>query len=115
MFMKDNLKIISNFKKTILYLDKIIVNFPNNEKVLKDKISHAMYDVLEYMYMANEVNNYNRVLYQKKIVSKLKMIDFYLKISLNKKYISYKKYQKVCNHLLDTLKLIYGWIKYEKI
>ena len=67
------------------------------------------------MYIDNEVNNYNRIIYQKKIISKIKMIDFYLKISLNKKYISYKKYQKVCHHLLDNLKLIYGWIRYEKV
>ena len=113
--MIDNLIIIANMKKTILYLDKIIINFPGNERVLKDKISDSMYEVLEYMYMANEVNNYNRILYQKKIVSKIKMIDFYLRISLGKKYISYKKYQKVCGHLLDNLKLIYGWIKYEKV
>ena len=113
--MKDNLVMIFNFKKTILYLDKIIVNFPNNEKVLKDKISNAMYDILECMYMANEISNYNRVIYQKKIVSKIKMIDFYLKISLKKKYISYKKYQKACTNLFNNLKLIYGWIRYEKI
>lgn len=115
MYMKDNLIIISNMKKTILYLDKIIINFPGNERVLKDKISNSMYEVLEFMYMANEVSNYNRILYQKKIVSKIKMIDFYLKISLDKRYISYKKYQKVCKHLVDNLKLIYGWIRYEKV
>ena len=113
--MKDNLVMIFNFKKTILYLDKVVINFPNNEKVLKDKIRCTMYDILECMYMANEVNNYNRVIYQKKIVSKIKMMDFYLKISLNKKYISYKKYQKVCMNLLNNLKLIYGWIRYEKM
>lgn len=52
MFMKDNLVIISNMKRTILYLDKIITNFPGNERVLKDKISNLMYEVLECMYMA---------------------------------------------------------------
>ena len=104
--MTEKLKVINDFKKTILYLDKIIINFPGNERVLKDKISNSMYEVLECMYMANEVSNYNRILYQKKIVRK---------VSLDKKYISYKKYQKVCGHLLDNLKLIYGWIRYEKI
>ncbi len=115
VYMKDNLIIISNMKKTILYLDKVVKNFPNNERILKDKICNSMYEILECMYMANEVSNYNRILYQKKIISKIKMIDFYLKISLDKKYISYKRYQKVCNHLFDNLKLIYGWIRYEKV
>ena len=113
--MTEKLKVINDFKKTILYLDKVVNNFPGNERVLKDKISNSMYEIIECMYMANEVSNYNRILYQKKIVSKIKMIDFYLKISSDKKYISYKKYQKVCGHLLNNLKLIYGWIRYEKV
>lgn len=112
--MKDNLIIITNIKKTIVYLDKVVVNFPNNEKVLKDRIMNSIYDVLENIYMANEVNNTNRILYQKKIITEVKMIDFYLKMAMEKEYISYKKYSKICSHLLDILKQIYGWIKNEK-
>lgn len=112
--MKDNFKLISDIKKTIVYLDKVVINFPNNERVLKDKIMSSIYDVLELIYMANEIDNTSRIMYQKKIVSKMKMIDFYVKVSFDKKYISYKKYTKVCSHLLDNLRLIYGWIRYEK-
>lgn len=101
-------------KKTVYYLDKIVVNFPNNEKVLKDNIMGSVYEILELLYMANEINNQNRIIYQKKIITKMKMIDFYLKMSCDKNYISYKKYQKASKHLLENLKLIYGWIKYEK-
>ena len=43
------------------------------------------------------------------------MLDYYFKISLYKKYISYKKYNKINMHLLNILKQIYGWIKYEKV
>ncbi len=111
--MKDNFKIIINIKKTILYLDKVLINFPNNEKVLKDKIGSTMYDVLELTYLANEVSD--RYLYQKKIIVKIKMLDFYLKISCDKKYISYKKYIKISNYLLDILKSLYSWAKYEKV
>lgn len=112
--MKDDFKLINNLKKTIIYLDKIIINFPNNEKVLKDNIMQNMYDILEYAYMANEVNDYNKILYQKKLIARIKMVDFCFKISLDKKYINYKKYCKVNNVLLNNLKLIYGWIKSEK-
>lgn len=55
--MKDNFKIITNFKWLIGYLDKIIVNYPNNEKVLKDKISNTLYDTLELIYYTNEVTD----------------------------------------------------------
>ena len=88
--MKDNLMICNNIKKLIIYLDKIITNFPKNEKVLKDKIMNTLYEILELVYFTNELNFKERIIYQKKIISKIKVIDFYFRISLNKKYISYK-------------------------
>ena len=112
--MKDNFKIITKIKRMIIYIDKIIVNFPANEKVLKDKITSSMYDILELTYLANEINNDKRILYKKKIITKFKMVDFYFKIACDKKYISYKKYIKIGNHLLEIIKQVYGWIKYEK-
>lgn len=36
------------------------------------------------------------------------MLDFYFKISCDKKYM------KVGNFLLNMIKQLYGWIKYEK-
>lgn len=112
--MKDKFNIVTDIKKTTLYLDKIVVNFPRSEKVLKDKIMDSIYTVLELVYLANESTGDRRCVYQKKIVTKFKMIDFYLKVAVDKKYIPYKKYQKVNMHLLNNLKQIYGWIKSEK-
>lgn len=108
--MKDNLKVIINIKKTILYLDKIIINMPNSDIVLKDNLKKSMYNVLEYAYMASLDSKYKLF-----IISKIKMVDFYLKISFEKKYISYKKYEKVSNYLLEILKMVYGWLNYEKV
>ena len=111
--MSDNLNIIVNLKKTIIYLDKIIINFPGNERELKDKLREAMYDLLEILYLASEFRE-DRKEYLVRAVVKVKMIDFYLKISCDKKYISYKKHQKVSLHLLDLTRQIYGWIKNEE-
>ena len=111
--MVGNFRVVINIKKTILYLDKIITNFPAKEKVLRDKISQTMYDILEFTYMASEFKD-KRPYYQTKIVVNIRMIDFYLKTAVDKKYISYKKYQKVSLHLLDILKQIYGWMRNEK-
>ena len=113
--MKYNLLIAFNIKKMINYFDKIIINFPRNEFVLKDKIVKTSYEILELVYFTNELNPKDRILYQKKIISKIKMIDYYFKISLDKKYISYKKYTKIGNCLNTVVKGLYGWIKYEKI
>ena len=111
--MSDNLNVIINLKKTIIYLDKIVVNFPGNERELKDKIREAMYDILEFLYLASDFKK-QRKEYLIKAIVKIKMMDFYLKISADKKYISYKKYQKVSLHLLDELKQIYGWMRNEE-
>lgn len=114
-YKNEDFNIINNIKKTILYLDKIIINFPKNEKILKDKILSSIYDCLELIYITNETNIKERKNYQIRIITKIKMIDFYLKVALDKKYISSKKYQKSCNHLLSNLKQIYGWIKSETL
>lgn len=113
--MKDNLLIASNIKKMINYFDKIIINFPRNEFILKDKIVKNSYEILELVYFTNELNPKDRIIYQKEIISKIKMVDYYFKVSLDKKYISYKKYVKVGNYLESIIKSLYGWIKYEKI
>lgn len=88
--MKDELLLVQNFKKTIFYIDKIIDHFPRSEKVLKDKIKSTNFDILELIYFSNSLELQQRIFYQKKIVAKLKMIDFYFKIACDKKYISYK-------------------------
>lgn len=111
--MKDTLNMITELKKTIIYLDKIVINFPGNERVLKDKVREEMYSLLELLYMANEFKE-KRKEYQIMSIVKIKMMDFYLKIACDKKYISYKKYQKVSLHLLDLFKQIYGWIRNEE-
>ena len=111
--MKDNFKVIINIKKLISYLDKVLVNFPNKGKVLRDKISTTLYEIFELTYLANEV--IDRKVLQKRIIVKIKMLDFYFKVSCDKKYLSYKKYNKISRHLLSILKGLYGWVRYEKV
>ena len=63
--MKDNLILVNDVKKTILYLDKIIQNFPRTEKVLRDKISNTCFDILELIYFSNSLDIMERIIYQK--------------------------------------------------
>ena len=112
--MKDNLLIVNNIKKTILYLDKIVTNFPNTEYILKDKIKKDSLEMLEFVYMANMCGGKDRNMFQKKVITKIKMIDFYLKISCDKKYISYKKYTTLGNYLIEISKSLYGLMNSEK-
>ena len=38
------------------------------------------------------------------------MLDYYLKISYEKKIINKRKYEVISNYLLEITKMIYGWI-----
>lgn len=110
--MIDNLEIAKSLKKTILYLEKILENFPSKEKVLKDKIIKTNYDILELVYLINELED--RKFYQCQVISKIKMLDFYLKTSVDKGCISYKKYEKIGNYLIEIIKQVRSWIKSEE-
>ena len=109
--MNDRLELIRNIKKTIIYLDKIIENFPNREIVLIDQIKRTSYDMLELSYIANTMDENKRKPSQTQIIVKLKMLDFYLKLACDKKYISFNKYSKIGEYLVDIIKQINGWIK----
>ena len=51
--MQDKLLIVSKIKKTISYVDNVLINFPNAEYVLKNNIISNFYDLLELVYKAN--------------------------------------------------------------
>ena len=107
--MKDNLLIASKYKKTIEYILKITDNFPNKELELKSRIVNNSFDILENIYLANYDKNAKKIL-----ISKIKMLDYYLKLSYEKEIISKMKYEVSSNHLLELIKMITGWFQVEK-
>ena len=48
--MKDELILVKDIKKTILYVDKMLINFPRSEKILRDKINDTSFEILELVY-----------------------------------------------------------------
>ena len=116
--MKDKkyseLLVISNIKKTILYFDNILINFPRKDYILKNKIELILYDLLEDIYMANYLFKNERINKLFICLTKIKMLDFYINICFKKKIISYKKFINLCSILNNIVKLIYGFINYEK-
>jgi hypothetical protein len=111
---EDKLLIITRIKKTIIYLDGVIDNFPIKEIILRDKLKGTIFDLLEIAYLANGSDKDIRVSYQKQLLVKIKMLDFYIKISCDKKIINYKRYEKVGKHLLEITKLVHAWINSEE-
>lgn len=111
---KKELLVISNIKKTILYFDNILINFPKKYYILKNKIELILYDLLEDIYMANYLYSNERINKLFICLTKIKMLDFYINICFKKKIISYKKFINLCGTLNNIVKLIYGFINYEK-
>ena len=110
--MNNDFVIIKNIKLFIYSLDSIIVNIPNRDKIIKDRLYNTSYNILYLVYRCN-YNSQNKKEYCKDILSNISMIDFYLERCLKNKYINNKVCEKMSKDLLKITKMIYGWIKSE--
>lgn len=109
--MNDNLLIARSVRKTITYVEKNIYNFPNEYKVLKERIINSCYDILENVYRANINQNIDS---KREALVQLKMLNFYLKQSLDKELITKKKFLSYGNHLLEIHNMISSCCEHEK-
>lgn len=104
----DRFNVINEIKRFVEYTDEILVNYPKKSYVLKDQIEKTSYDILELVYYTNIIPD--RLDYQKKIIAKLSMLDYYLELSYNKRYISLKKMNQGSRMIETIRKLMYGWV-----
>ena len=74
--MNSEFRIVKNMKQFILSLDSFLINYPKNEKILKDKIKSTSYEILELILLANLKQD--KLEEQQLIISKINMLDFYL-------------------------------------
>lgn len=109
--MSDKLIIAIKIKKTIEYVDKVLINYPKVEYVLRNNIINTFYILLENVYRSNI---YKDTKYMKECIVNIKMIEYYIKISLDKKLLSYKKFENIGKYLLEINKMLNSWIMYEK-
>ena len=108
----EKFKILQFIRELLLMIDKDMDNFPKKDVELKNRIRNNSYDILELAYMANstaEVNNKKELLL--KMIAKLKIIDFLLNITFDKKIITQKKYYKFGEKIDDIVRYTTGWIK----
>ena len=102
--MNDKLLIASKYKKTIEYIMNITDNYPHKFITLKERIVNTSFDILEYIYITNM-----DIAYKKYIIPKIKMLDYYMKLSYKSNIITKRKYEIISNYLLEVTKMIFCW------
>lgn len=107
--MNYNFKILNNTYKTINYLNKLLVNFPKKEIVLKNNIEKTCYIAIENIFAFN-LNDTARIKekYLKELLVKLSMLDFYIRVSYDKKIISRHQFEVVTRFLIQIRKMAFG-------
>ena len=93
-------------------IDGQMDNFPKKDIELKNRIRMNSYDILEVAYEANtEPSKETKKQLLQKVIAKVKVIDFLLNLSYEKKIITEKKYYKLGAKMDDIVKYTTGWIQ----
>ena len=112
----NDFKILKKVKEYILFLESVLVNFPKKDILSKNYIYEVGLDILYLVLKANYSRDYSeRKEYQKEILVLINMLDFYVERGYNHKYLSEKGLKKNSNKLIELTKMMYGWIKSERI
>ena len=108
----ENLIIARSARKTLRYIEKNTENFPNKYSALKTRIIESCYNILEWIYRANVMQDMDS---KKEIVVQIQMLNFYLEEAMRKDLLTSKKFLKYAEYLVELDKMTRAWIKYAKI
>lgn len=111
----EGFKLLSNLEKTITYINKELLNYPKYEVILRNHIETTMYALVELIHSYRITTN-NRVKEKNlnDFIIKLSMLDYYMRISYEKKIINSHKLTVITNYLIEIRKIAYGVIRSEK-
>ena len=108
----ENLIIARVARKTLRFIEKNTKNFPNEYKILKDRIIGSCYNILEWIYRANVFQSKED---KKEIIVNIRMLNFYLEEALRKELLSNKKFLSYTKHLLELDLMVRSWFNYETV
>ena len=112
----NDFKILKKVKEYILFLESVLANFPKKDILSKNYIYEVGLDILYLILKANYSRDYSeRKEYQKEILVLLSVLDFYIERGFNHKYLSENQLKKNSNKLIELTKMMYGWIKSERV
>jgi len=111
MIKEEKFKAIQFIRELIVYLDTMLENFPKKDLEISRLIKQESYEMLKLAYMANVTSDLTlRQRNLEMIIARVKLLDFFVNMSYDKKIINQKKYIKVGQRLDDIIKYATGWI-----
>ena len=109
---QERFKIIQFIREFLIMVDGEMENFPKKDIELKNRIRMNSYDILEVAYEANaELDAEKKKQLLQKVIAKIKIIDFLLNLSYDKKIITEKRYYKFGLKMDDIVKYTTGWVQ----
>ncbi len=109
---KEKFKVIQFTRELIIKLENELDNFPKKDIEIKNKIKMSSYELLALEYEANTTqNNTRKIELLEKCIAKIKVIDFLLDMSYERKLITQKKLIKLGLQMDDIIKYCTGWLK----
>lgn len=111
MIKEEKFKAIQFIRELIIYLDDMLENFPKKDLEISRLIKQESYEMLKFAYFANVTTDL--VFRQRNlelIIARVKLLDFFVNMSYDKKIINQKKYLKVGQRLDDVIKYVTGWL-----
>lgn len=107
--METNFQLLSVSERLINYINKILPNFPKKELVLKNSIEKNMYELMESIFAFNIQTSIRiRQKYLKDFLVLLSMLDFYMRQSYQKKYVSKRQIECIGRMMIEDRKIAYG-------
>ncbi|OGI78569.1 hypothetical protein A3C57_02855 [Candidatus Nomurabacteria bacterium RIFCSPHIGHO2_02_FULL_33_12] len=107
--------IVKTLYETILYTTPIILNLP---KPIKFSYGETILQNLALVIdLANEANIELKLIKERQIVkahAKIETTKIFVRILSEGKYISIEEYIKISKYLVDTSKMLYGWLQASK-
>ena len=109
---EEKFKIIQFIRDLILVIDKELANYPKKDIEIKNRIRTNTFDLLELAYEANSTEDIElKISLILRMIAKIKVLDFLLSLSYDKRLITEKKYYKLSQRIDDIIKYTSGWMK----
>jgi len=110
---ESRLLIYQKQEDLIQYVYQLLKKYPKIEKyALVSEIRTSMFRTLEYIILANKINNkMNKLKIINQIDAEIAIQKFFSRFSYKNKYISHNNYYEWSKRLDEIGKIIGGWIK----